>query len=84
MVAVAGGYDFTRPDTLPNRAEFEKRYEAMKARFRAGEVPRPSHWGGYRMKPDSIEFWSDRPHRLHERRLFTREGSSWSESLLYP
>jgi len=82
--AQLGAWASDQSSTLPNRAEFEKRYEAMKARFRAGEVPRPSHWGGYRMKPDSIEFWSDRPHRLHERRLFTREGSSWSESLLYP
>ena len=46
---------------------------------------RPPHWGGHRLIADRIEFWTDRPHRLHERRLFTvqRDGS-WAEGLLYP
>jgi pyridoxamine 5'-phosphate oxidase len=56
----------------------------MKQRFEGGDVPRPPHWGGYRVIPERIEFWIDREHRLHERRLFTRTDHGWSEGLLYP
>lgn len=69
---------------LPDRATFEARFAEMTARFAGGEVPRPPHWGGYRVAPETIEFWQDRAHRLHERRLFTRAGSGWREGLLYP
>jgi len=56
----------------------------MRTRFANGAVPRPPHWSGFRVVPDRIEFWTDREHRLHERRLFVREGNGWSEGLLYP
>jgi pyridoxamine 5'-phosphate oxidase len=74
--------DQSRP--LDNRATFEQRFEQMRRRFEGQDVPRPPHWGGYRVIPDRIEFWSDRPYRLHERRLFTRDGDVWTEGLLYP
>ena len=74
--------DQSRP--LESRALFEQRYEEVKQRFDGQDVPRPPHWGGYRLVPRTIEFWTDRPHRLHERRLFTRLGTRWSEGLLYP
>jgi len=74
--------DQSRP--LDNRATFEQRFEEMKSRFDGQDVPRPPHWRGYRVIPDRIEFWLDREHRLHERRLFSRDGDSWSEGLLYP
>jgi len=74
--------DQSRP--LDARETFEARYEAMRARFESGDVPRPPHWGGYRVTPARIEFWQDREHRLHERRLFTRAGDGWTEGLLYP
>jgi pyridoxamine 5'-phosphate oxidase len=75
--------DQSRP--LDSRATFEARFEEMKRRFEGGDIPRPPHWGGYRLVPAQIEFWSDRPHRLHERRLFTRAADGrWSEGLLYP
>jgi pyridoxamine 5'-phosphate oxidase len=69
---------------LAARSIFEGRFEAMRFRFEGSDVPRPPHWGGYRVVPDRIEFWQDRAHRLHERRLFTREEAGWTEGLLYP
>jgi pyridoxamine 5'-phosphate oxidase len=69
---------------LDARATFEARFEKMQARFEGQDVPRPPHWGGYRVAPDRIEFWQDRAHRLHERRLFMREAGGWREGLLYP
>ena len=69
---------------LDARETFEARYEEMRARFEGGEVPRPPRWSGFRLVPERIEFWIDRAHRLHERRLFTKVGSGWSEGLLYP
>ncbi len=74
--------DQSRP--LDCRATFEQRFEEAKRRFEGQDVPRPSGWGGYRVVPDRIEFWTDRPHRLHERRLFTLSDGGWREGLLYP
>ena len=75
--------DQSRP--LDSRATFEARYAAVEARFAGGDVPRPPRWGGYRVAPARIEFWSDRAHRLHERRLFTADDAGgWREGLLYP
>jgi pyridoxamine 5'-phosphate oxidase len=74
--------DQSRP--LDRRETFEARFEEMNRRFEGKDVPRPPHWGGYRVIPERIEFWSDRPHRLHERRLFVRDGDKWREGLLYP
>jgi pyridoxamine 5'-phosphate oxidase len=69
---------------LESRETLERKFEEMKRRFEGRDVPRPPHWGGYRVVPDRIEFWTDRPHRLHERRLFIRDGDGWTEGLLYP
>ena len=69
---------------LDARPTFEKRYEEMARRFDGADVPRPPRWSGYRLKPELFEFWTDRPHRLHERRLFTAEDAGWREGLLYP
>ena len=74
--------DQSRP--LATRQMFENRYEEMRRKYEGREVPRPPHWGGYRVVAERIEFWIDRPHRLHERRLFVRDGTAWTEGLLYP
>lgn len=71
---------------LDSRETFEARFEAMEARFAGGDIPRPPHWGGFRVVPLDIEFWEDRPHRLHERRLFLAQNDGgWTDlGLLYP
>lgn len=74
--------DQSRP--LDTRATFEARYEEMRAWFEGQDVSRPPRWIGFRVVPKRIEFWIDRAHRLHERRLFVRDGSGWTEGLLYP
>jgi pyridoxamine 5'-phosphate oxidase len=69
---------------LDSRATFEKRFEEAARRFDGEAVPRPARWSGFRLKPELFEFWSDRPHRLHERRTFTPAPAGWLEGLLYP
>ncbi|HWT12766.1 MAG TPA: pyridoxamine 5'-phosphate oxidase [Allosphingosinicella sp.] len=74
--------DQSRP--MADRAGFEARYQALVTDYEGRDVPRPPHWCGYRVVPERIEFWNDRAHRLHERRLFSRVSDGWTESLLYP
>ena len=75
--------DQSRP--LDTRDTFESRYEEVRERFDGQDVLRPPYWQGFRVIPKLIEFWTDRPHRLHERRLFTYQADgSWKEGLLYP
>jgi pyridoxamine 5'-phosphate oxidase len=82
--AQIGAWSSDQSQPLQSRAEFEQRVEQMQRRFEGGAVPRPPHWPGFRLRPERFEFWTDRPFRLHERRLFTRDGERWSEGLLYP
>lgn len=74
--------DQSRP--LDERATFEQRFEEARQRFAGEAIPRPAYWVGFRVVPERIELWEDRPHRLHHRRLFTRTSDGWSEGLLYP
>jgi pyridoxamine 5'-phosphate oxidase len=71
---------------LESRFAFEKAIAGYVAKFGVGEVPRPPYWRGFRLAPVAIEFWRDRPFRLHDRVLFTREGvgTPWRRERLYP
>jgi pyridoxamine 5'-phosphate oxidase len=71
---------------LRSRAELEAAVETYERRFGAGGVPRPDHWRGYRLNPAELEFWRDRPSRLHDRLLFkrARPDGPWEKRLLYP
>ena len=74
--------DQSRP--LDSRATFERRLAEMEARFIDRPVPRPPRWSGFRVVPDLIEFWDDRPFRLHDRIVYRREGEGWTTFRLYP
>lgn len=70
---------------LDSRETFVSRYHEVERRFGDGEIERPAHWTGFRVQPTAIEFWVDRPGRLHERRVFTRDqAGGWASTLLYP
>lgn len=69
---------------LPDRFALEKRIAGLGLKFGLGPVPRPPHWTGYRVIPLSLEFWRDRPFRLHERLKFHRSERGWTTERLYP
>lgn len=72
---------------LESRFALEKAVAEYTAKFAIGAIPRPPYWSGFRIKPLSIEFWHDRPFRLHDRVLFTRQAldaQSWNKQRLYP
>jgi len=69
---------------IEGRQFLEGKFAEMKARFSAGEVPLPSFWGGYRVAVDQMEFWQARENRLHDRFLYSRDGSGWNIERLAP
>jgi len=82
--AQIGAWASDQSQPLPDRLALEKRIAEIGMKFGLGKVDRPPHWSGYRVRPEAIEFWRDRPFRLHERLVFQRGGASWKTSRLYP
>ena len=69
---------------LEGRWALEKAVAEYTMKFGVSEIPRPPFWSGFRLLPERIEFWRDMPFRLHERRVFTADGSGWKTEALYP
>jgi pyridoxamine 5'-phosphate oxidase len=69
---------------LRSRAELLTQFARLTRKFKGQEVPRPSCWTGFRVRPDSIEFWTHREHRLHDREIYLRRGRGWRRHLLQP
>lgn len=82
--AQLGAWASEQSRTLPDRLALEKRIAEMGLKFGLGKVTRPPHWSGFRVAPESIEFWRDRPFRLHERLVFDRAEGGWTTRRLYP
>jgi pyridoxamine 5'-phosphate oxidase len=79
-----GAWASLQSQTLPERAQLDARVTEFERKFAGTAVPRPPHWGGYRVQPSLIEFWYGQRARLHERVRYERIDGSWTKRLLYP
>lgn len=85
-VSQIGAWASDQSAPLQTRGELEARFADLERKYDGKEVPRPAHWSGYRVIPLAVEFWRNRPGRLHERELYTRDspGAPWKMTLLNP
>jgi pyridoxamine 5'-phosphate oxidase len=85
-LAQIGAWASKQSAALESRMAFEKAVALQMAKFAVGTIPRPPNWSGYRLQPQIIEFWQDRPYRLHDRIEFRRAaaGEPWRKTRLYP
>ncbi len=79
-----GAWASEQSNIIEDRAILEERLKELEAKFKDQPIPKPPHWGGYIIKPISIEFWQGRPNRLHDRILYTKESNSWNLDRLSP
>ena len=79
-----GAWASDQSSKITSRQVLLSQFESMKEKFSKGEVPLPDFWGGYRVVPNSIEFWQGRENRLHDRFVYTADGSNWDISRLAP
>ena len=75
---------FPQSKVIANRDELQNRYKDFEYKFEGKDVPRPPHWGGYRLVPDYFEFWQGAPGRLHDRLVFRSSGQGWKLERLAP
>ena len=79
-----GAWASLQSQNLPSRQSFDERVARYEHEFEGRDVPRPPHWGGYLVEPDTVEFWYGAEFRLHERVRWSRHGQTWTHRLLYP
>jgi pyridoxamine 5'-phosphate oxidase len=79
-----GAWASAQSSIIPDRAALERQHEELVARYPDGNIPRPPHWGGYRVVPSVFEFWQGRPSRLHDRIRFRKADAGWSRDRLSP
>jgi len=79
-----GAWASDQSAVLDSRETLERRFDEVERKFEGKDVPRPSFWSGFRMIPDAVEFWIERPRRLHDRFLYRRKGSKWTVTRLFP
>ncbi len=80
-----GAWASPQSQVIPDRATLEQRLAALEQQYAQGSVPRPSHWGGFRLAPETIEFWQGRPNRLHDRLCYCRQADGrWQRQRLAP